>query len=121
MANILIVEDDQMVATMLKMRLSKEGHQLTITPNGMEAKEILSGTNLPDLIITDINMPFYSGMELINYTRKELQSSIPILVLSTAGQESSVLQAFEMGANDFMTKPFSPNEVSVRIKRMLPQ
>jgi two-component system response regulator VicR len=72
-----------------------------------------------DLIMTDLLMPFVGGLELINTVRNELHLSTPIIVLSTLSNEDSIIEAFKLGADDYITKPFSPNEVSIRVKRLL--
>ena len=64
-------------------------------------------------------IPFYSGLEIIHYVRKEKNSETPIIVLSSLGQEESILEAFKIGANDYITKPFSPNELIIRINKQL--
>ena len=65
-------------------------------------------------------MPFISGLEVISHVRNKLKVTTPIIVFSAAGQEEMVLKAFNLGANDFMGKPFSPNELVIRIKRLIP-
>ena len=69
--------------------------------------------------LRDIMMPYFSGMELIDYVRNELKSNIPIIIISSAGNEENVLNAFELGANDFISKPVSPSELLVRVEREL--
>jgi len=64
-------------------------------------------------------MPFYSGLEVISHLRNKLNKQTPVIVFSSAGQEEMVLKAFSLGASDFMTKPFSPNELVIRVKRLL--
>jgi DNA-binding response OmpR family regulator len=64
-------------------------------------------------------MPFVSGLEVISYVRNKLNMQTPIIVFSSSGQEEIVLKAFDLGANDFMCKPFSPHELVIRIKRLL--
>ena len=64
-------------------------------------------------------MPFTSGLELIGIVKSASFRNIPILVLSSLGQESTVIEAFQLGADDFLTKPFNPTELSVRVKRLL--
>ena len=118
MHTVLLVDDDEMVSSMLRLKLSRDNFEVIVVSNGMEAKEKLK-TIVPDIVVTDLMMPFFSGMELINHIRNELKLEFPILVLSSAGQEQSVLKAFEIGANDFVSKPFSPNELIVRIKKMI--
>jgi DNA-binding response OmpR family regulator len=86
--------------------------------DGREAKALLQETDF-DLVITDIHMPFHSGLEITTFIRNDLGKKTPIIVLSAEGLENTVLQAFEIGANDFITKPFSPSELAVRVKRIL--
>ena len=72
---------------------------------------------MPDIIVSDIMMPYFSGIELIDFVRNELKSNTPIIIISSAGNEQNVLSAFELGANDFITKPISPTELLVRVAR----
>jgi DNA-binding response OmpR family regulator len=115
---ILLAEDNSTLSLLLKFRLEKEGYELFMAVDGKEAVEIIDKHNL-DLIITDIMMPYISGLEVISYIRNKLKVEIPIIVFSSAGQEEMVLKAFDLGANDFMGKPFSPNELVIRVKRQL--
>ena len=71
------------------------------------------------MIISDIHMPFFSGMELLEYVRKDLQRNTAFIILSAEGLESTVLEAFDLGVTDFLTKPFSPGELAMRVKRLL--
>ena len=114
---IHIVEDDILLLKTLAFKLTKEGHTLVSSKNGFDAIEYLK-ENEPDLILTDIMMPFINGLEIISFVRNEKKSKVPIIVMSSAGVEKTVLEAFELGADDFITKPFSPNELSIRIKKI---
>jgi DNA-binding response OmpR family regulator len=115
---IVIAEDNSTLSLLLKFRLEKEGYELQMAVDGKEAIELIENTK-PDLIITDIMMPFVSGLEVISHVRNKLDSETPIIVFSSAGQEEMVIKAFNLGANDFMGKPFSPNELVIRVKRLL--
>ena len=115
---IVLAEDNTTLSLLLKFRLEKEGYELFMAVDGKEAVELIN-THTPDLIITDIMMPFVSGLEVISHVRIKLDSDTPIIVFSSAGQEEMVLKAFNIGANDFMGKPFSPNELVIRVKRLL--
>ncbi len=116
---ILLAEDNSTLSLLLKFRLEKEGYELLMAEDGQQAIKLLEEHN-PDLILTDIMMPFVSGLEVISHVRNELNmQATPIIVFSAAGQEEMVLKAFNLGANDFMGKPFSPNELVIRIKRLL--
>ena len=115
---IVLAEDNSTLSLLLKFRLEKEGYELLMAGDGKEAIELIK-EHTPNLILTDIMMPFISGLEVISHVRNELKMQIPIIVFSAAGQEEMVLKAFNLGANDFMGKPFSPNELVMRIKRLL--
>ncbi|WP_289042044.1 PleD family two-component system response regulator [Zobellia russellii] len=115
---LLLAEDDELLASLLNFRLKKGGYEVNHSTNGKEVKEFLS-KNMPDIIVSDIMMPYFSGMELIAYVRKELKSQVPIIIISSAGNEENVLNAFELGANDFISKPVSPSELLVRVAREL--
>jgi DNA-binding response OmpR family regulator len=115
---ILLAEDNSILSLLLKFRLEKEGYKLLIAVDGKEAIDLIEKHN-PELILTDIMMPFVSGLEVISHVRNKLNKQTPIIVFSSAGQEEIVLNAFNLGANDFMSKPFSPNELVIRAKRLL--
>ncbi|WP_019669810.1 response regulator transcription factor [Eudoraea adriatica] len=116
--NLLLAEDDELLASLLDYRLQKGGYNVHLANDGREVKEYLK-TATPDIIVSDIMMPYFSGIELIDYVRNELNSKIPIIIISSAGNEENVLSAFELGANDFISKPVSPSELLVRVRREL--
>ena len=118
MKKILIAEDDEMMLKTMEFKLVKEGYEVILCPNGQVALEKIVSES-PDLIISDIMMPFVTGLDIVNKVKIELKLNIPIIILSAVGLEKIVLEAFELGADDFITKPFSPNELSVRVKRLL--
>lgn len=117
---VLLAEDDKTLSLLLKFRLEKEGYETIMAADGNEAQRLIESNN-PDIILTDIMMPFSSGLEVISYVKDTLKRDTPIIVFSAAGQEEMVLKAFNLGATDFMSKPFSPNELIIRIKRILMQ
>jgi len=117
---ILIAEDELIMLKIIELRLKKDGHQVIVTSNGKEAVEQIKLQD-PDMIIADIMMPFVSGLEIVSMVKQgTLQRKVPIIILSAMGQENVVLEAFNLGADDFITKPFSPNELSMRVKRLTP-
>ena len=115
---IVLAEDNSVLSLLLKLKLEKDGYELLMAENGKQAIEFIENEN-PDLVLTDIMMDYVSGLEVISHVRNKLKSNVPILVFSSSGQEEMVLNAFNLGANDFMSKPLSPNELSIRVKRML--
>ncbi|SHG16685.1 Response regulator receiver domain-containing protein [Flavobacterium fluvii] len=115
---IVLAEDNSVLSLLLKFRLEKEGYKLLIAVDGKQAIELIEEHD-PELILTDIMMPFVSGLEVISHVRNKLNLQTPIIVFSSAGQEEIVLKAFDLGATDFMSKPFSPHELVIRVKRLL--
>ncbi len=113
---ILIAEDDPIMLKTIGLRLKKDGHEVISTPDGKQALEQIEHDQ-PDLIITDIMMPFSSGLEIVGLVKQKMIKKIPVIILSAMGQENVVLEAFKLGADDYITKPFSPNELSMRVKR----
>ncbi len=116
--SLLLAEDDDLLASLLNYRLEKAGYVVHHANDGREVREFLS-TQIPDIIVSDIMMPYFSGIELIAFVRNELKSKVPIIIISSAGNEENVLSAFELGANDFIAKPVSPSELLVRVGREL--
>jgi DNA-binding response OmpR family regulator len=117
---ILVAEDEMIMLKTIELRLKKDGHEITTCSDGREAIKKIEEIN-PDLIITDIMMPFASGLEIIEIVKRRNSKRIKIIVLSAMGQENVVLEAFQLGADDYITKPFSPNELSMRVRRYLPE
>lgn len=115
---IVLAEDNSTLSLLLKFRLEKEGYELFMATDGKQAVDLIENEH-PDLVLSDVMMPFISGLEVISHLRNKLNLNTPIIVFSSAGQEEMVLKAFNLGANDFMGKPFSPNELVIRIKRLI--
>ena len=114
---ILIAEDDELILKIIEFRLKKDGHEVIVAKDGREALLKIEEL-LPDMVISDIMMPYTSGLEIVSALKTKLEKKIPVIILSSMGQEDVVLEAFKLGADDFITKPFSPNELSMRINRL---
>lgn len=112
-----MVEDDEMILRTLEFRLKKDGYQITLARDGKEALEKIKN-NFYSLIITDLMLPFVTGMEVISYVKSN-QPELPVIVLSGADEEGTIMDAFKLGADDFIAKPFSPGELTLRVKRLL--
>jgi two-component system, OmpR family, response regulator VicR len=115
---ILICEDDLMTLKALDHKLKNEGYETLTALDGKQAMEMLNNHPEIDMLLTDLHMPLISGLELITYLRNEKKSNMPIVMLTRVGLEDTVLHAFELGADDYITKPFSPEELSLRIKKL---
>lgn len=113
---LLLAEDDPMLASLLKYRLERDGYEVMLEHDGKAVKEKLQN-ELPDVVVTDIMMPYFSGIELVDHVRNGLKSDVPIILISSASNDENILDAFEMGANDFISKPVSPSELLTRVAR----
>jgi DNA-binding response OmpR family regulator len=116
---ILVCDDDPAVISIIRFKLVRDGlAEVTSASNGRVAIDLLK-TQVFDLIIADIHMPFHSGFEIVTFVRQSLKLQTPILILSAEGLEDTVLQAFDLGADDYVSKPFSLAELTLRVKRLL--
>jgi two-component system KDP operon response regulator KdpE len=114
--NILVVDDEPQITRVLKTTLSSQGYGVRSASDGEEALNEMK-TWPPDLIITDLRMPGIDGLELCRRVR--VDSRIPIIVLSVKGEEAIKVQALDAGADDYVTKPFSVNELLARVRAAL--
>lgn len=113
---IFIVEDDPDINEILEDNLQREGFNTSTFTDGMKAYDAII-ENPPDLIILDLNLPSMSGIELCKYLRaNELTEELPIIMLTARSEEIDKIIGFEVGADDYITKPFSPRELVARVK-----
>ena len=113
---ILIVEDDKYIINFISMSLKKEDYDYVIAKTCGEANALFYA-NRPDMIILDLGLPDGDGIEIIKNVREI--SKIPIIVVSARQEEEEKIQALDLGADDYITKPFSPNELVARVKAHL--
>ena len=113
---ILLVEDDENIRIMVGAMLESAGYQVIETRSCATAIT-LAGSHIPDLILLDLGLPDRDGMELLEYVRK--QDLTPIIVLSARSDEASKVRAFDLGANDYITKPFGAAEFLARVRSAL--
>ena len=116
MANILVVEDEESVRELLRLYLEKEGFKVELASDGEEALDKMSRTS-PDLVLLDLMLPKKDGWEVCREIRKT--SYVPIIMLTARGEEFDKVLGLELGADDYIAKPFSPREVVARIKAVL--
>ncbi len=110
---ILVVDDEQPIADILKFKLEKEGYSVAVANDGVEALEKVEEFK-PDLILLDIMLPLMDGMEVCREVRKTLE--IPIIMLTAKDSEIDKVLGLELGADDYVTKPFSSRELLARVK-----
>ena len=116
---ILVAEDDEISASILVHKLKKEGLDVVRYDNGDKAYEA-AVAQPPDLVILDVKMPGLDGFEVLDRLRKDVRfAQTAIVMLTSMGQEADVVRGFGLGADDYMLKPFSPVELSARVRRLL--
>lgn len=116
---ILIVEDDKHISKLVRYNLEKSGFDCETTITGEEALEILDAQAI-DLIILDIMLPKMDGLQTCKKIKQDKKlSSIPVVMLTAKGEEVDRIVGFELGADDYIVKPFSPRELVLRIKAIL--
>ena len=113
---VLLVEDDRTLLDVLKYNLTKEGHDVITASDGVEALDVARDKK-PDLIVLDVMLPKLDGFEVCRILRREM--TVPILMLTAKASEADKVVGLELGADDYMTKPFSMREFLARIRAML--
>ena len=119
MTTILLVEDEEPIRDMLQFSLTKHGFFILEAENAQQAYAILA-THVPDLILLDLMLPKISGIDLMRKLKQQSATKdIPIIMLTARAEEECKVQALEVGADDYVVKPFSPKELMARIKAVL--
>ena len=112
-----MVEENPLILKTMGFYLKKEGYDVSTSMDGKDAIRKIE-MELPDLVITEILLPSVGGLEIINFVKHINKKKIPVIVLSKLGLEKHITEAFETGADDYITKPFGPEELIYRIKRL---
>ena len=118
MKKILVAEDNKLILETINHKLLRDGYEVVKVQDGKECLNYLKDNEV-DLLITDLYMLYVNGHEVIYTLRNDWQKTTPILVLSADGAEDTVLKAFELGADDYVVKPFSLSELMIRIRKLL--
>lgn len=119
MSTILLVDDDPLIIELVQFNLEKWGYQVLVARDGGEALE-LARSQKPDLIILDLMLPVIDGLEVCRRLHADSTTrNIPIIMLTARGEEADKVLGLELGADDYMTKPFSPRELLARVKARL--
>ena len=116
---ILICDDDSMTLRVLEFQFKKDGFEVLKAMNGKEAQKIIEENADIDILLTDMYMPSVSGLELITFVRKTLRSEIPIVAISRVNVQENINYAFELGVNEYLTKPIDLEEISTKVKLLL--
>ncbi|MEX0381084.1 response regulator transcription factor [Leuconostoc sp. MS02] len=117
MTKILVVDDEPAISTLLKYNLEQNGYQVTIAADGQSAYELI-GEQTFDAILLDLMLPVMDGMTVLKNLRQD-KISTPVLLVTAKGDEFDRVFGLELGADDYITKPFSPREVLARLKAVL--
>jgi len=116
---ILAIDDEKSIRFIIENTFNKDFDVVTMT-NGMDALFYLQSGNLPDVIICDLEMPVLNGIEFVRRIRESgFFTEIPLIMLSGKEESADKIKCFEMGADDYVLKPFNPRELLARIKRRL--
>jgi two-component system, OmpR family, response regulator Irr len=117
---IILAEDNDLLRKSLSFYLNSNGFEVDQFSNGKDALEAIKNTPY-QMILTDINMPGISGMEITQYVRTTMKVNIPIIIFTSSNVEQTELDSFDLGANEFIPKPVSPAVLLVRMNRLLKQ
>jgi DNA-binding response OmpR family regulator len=116
---VLAADDDEDILDLVAFRLERSGYTVIVARDGEEALE-LAATELPDLAVLDVMMPKVDGFEVTRRLRAdEATSRMPIILLTARSQDADVQQGFDAGADDYLRKPFSPDELRARVQAIL--
>lgn len=119
---VLVVEDNAHTAYLLKFMLQRAGYDVLIATNGRDAQSVIDNVSPVDVILLDLMLPYMSGEQLISELRDNpAWQRVPIIVISGKVLEKDVVKALDLGANDYVTKPFRPHELLARVRRMISQ
>jgi len=122
MTSVLVVDDDETIRQLVIHRLEASGYEVRACKDGREAADLLDGECKPDLIVLDVMMPRLNGTRLARMVRNgelSVRPDLPIVMLTSRGREEHVLEGFEAGVDDYISKPFRSSELLARIKRRI--
>ena len=116
MATVLVVDDEPIVREVVVRYLAREGHRTLEAADGNAARGLIEGSEL-DLVVLDVMLPGTDGLELCRWIRGH--SELPVIMLTARGEEADRIVGLELGADDYVTKPFSPRELAARVRSVL--
>lgn len=121
LACVLVIEDDEHLSGLLTFLLERQGYGVKVCRDGREARAAVeTGDLVPALILLDVMLPYYDGFELVRVIRARADwEAVPIVMLTAKATESDIVRALDEGANDYIIKPFQPNELLARLRRFL--
>jgi DNA-binding response OmpR family regulator len=117
-----VVDDDRVVRRIVVAKLYGLGYEVTDVEDGRDALDLLKDGEIPDLLITDSNMPRMNGLQLVRAIRDSEDlalAKLPIIMLTARQSEQDIIQGLEVGLDDYVIKPFSPDELAARVRTVL--
>jgi len=118
MHTVLLIEDNPLVSTMIQLKLKKAGFKVVCCSDGREGLASFTA-EMPDIVLTNIMLPYISGLEILRAVKKIKKKDIPVILLSSLKQESVVEEAFALGADGYITKPFQMAEIVEFVNRLI--
>ncbi len=121
-SKILVADDDRLVRRIVVTKLSGLGHEVTDVEDGQEALDLLEEGEIPNLLITDSLMPRVNGLQLVRTLRESPDpdlAALPIIMLTSRQGEQDIIEGLEAGLDDYIIKPFSPDELAARVRSVL--
>ena len=117
--NVVVIEDDPVVSRLVEHLLTRRGFNVHVAADGFRAQTLLKTLPRPAVVVMDVMLPYLSGFELITEIRQTPGwDGVPVIMLTSKSQERDVLRAFEAGVNDYVVKPFRPEEFVARVRRL---
>ncbi|NIA54014.1 response regulator transcription factor [Massilia sp. TW-1] len=118
--SVLVVEDDVHIAHVLSFMLERQGYRVTHVADGRAAVQHVMAEPAPDLVLLDVMLPYVDGFEIVGLIRAQAGwEAVPVLMLTAKNTERDTVRALDAGANDFIIKPFQPQELLARLRRFL--
>ena len=119
-ASALVVEDDEQIAHILRFILEREGFEIHSAPDGRTALQLIASLAPPAIVLLDVMLPHVDGYELLARLRATAGwQAVPVILLTARSQEQDIVRGLEAGANDYMIKPFKPEELRARVRRLV--
>jgi len=116
---VLVVEDDPVIAHLIEHLLTRKGFVVEVAADGRRAQQMMNTLSPPAVVVLDVMLPFIGGFELVERMRDSpLWADVPILMLTSKANETYVVRAFGAGVDDYVTKPFRPDELVARVQHL---
>ena len=116
----LVVEDEEQIAFILRFILEREGFKVIVAPDGRAAQQIIERDPPPALVLLDVMLPFVDGHQILACVKaRDGWQNVPVMMLTAKSQEKDIVRALDAGAADYLVKPFKPEELRARVKRLV--